>query len=199
MRPNRGRLPGYRPWRRFVVRWMVRLLLAAAVALVLLRWAYPLDYRDLIVVHANRSGLDPALVAAVIRVESAFDHQAVSPRGALGLMQVMPATGEWVAAQMGMAGFSPADLHDPETNIAIGTWYLADLLRAFDGDLVLALAAYNGGRGNVGRWIEDRPGTAARDNFLDERLAEIPFPETRRFVRRVLDGYRVYSLLYPSL
>jgi len=93
----------------------------------------------------------------------------------------------------------PDHLHDPETNIAMGTWYLADLMRTFDGDLVLALAAYNAGRGNVSHWISERPGAAARDRSLDSRLAEIPFPETRRFVRRVLDGQRVYDLLYPSL
>src|SRR5690606_25600418 len=86
-----------------------------------------------------------------------------------------------------------------ETNIEIGTWYLADLLRTFDGDLVLALAAYNGGRGNVSRWLEDQTQAAVRVGSLDQRLAAIPFAETRRFVRRVLDGYRVYRLLYPSL
>lgn len=182
-----------------MIRFLVRLLVVALVAVALLRWAYPLHYRDAIAAHAAGAGLDPALVAAVIRVESGFDPQAVSPRGARGLMQVMPATGEWVASQIGVTGFEVADLHDPETNIEIGTWYLADLLRTFDGDLVLALAAYNGGRGNVSRWLEDQTQAAVREGSLDQRLAAIPFAETRRFVRRVLDGYRVYRLLYPSL
>ncbi|HEX6988181.1 MAG TPA: lytic transglycosylase domain-containing protein [Bacillota bacterium] len=189
-----GRGPG-----RLLARLAVRVLLVAAVGVLLLRWAYPLPYRDVVVTHADSRGLDAALVAAVIRVESGFNPMAVSPRGARGLMQVMPATGEWVATQLGMTGFEPGDLHDVDTNIAIGTWYLADLLRTFDDDLVLALAAYNGGRGNVSRWIQDRPGASLRDGSLDQRLAEIPFPETRRFVRRVLDGYRFYQLLYPSL
>ncbi|REJ38343.1 MAG: lytic transglycosylase [Bacillota bacterium] len=190
---------GRGPKRRRLFGLALRLLVAAAVAVSLLRWAYPLDYRDVIVANARRHGLDPALVASVIRVESGFNPEAVSPRGALGLMQVMPATGQWVAGQMGMEGFMPDHLHDPETNIAMGTWYLADLMRTFDGDLVLALAAYNAGRGNVSRWISERPGAAARDRSLDSRLAGIPSPATPRFVRRVLDGQRVYDLLYPSL
>lgn len=112
---------------------------------------------------ADRHGLDPLLVAAVAEVESGFDVQAMSPRGALGLMQVMPET----ARQLGVY-----DLNDPGGNLEAGTSYLASLLRRFDGDVALALAGYNAGPTAVGRF-----------GGLP------PFPETRRFTERVLRLY----------
>ena len=112
---------------------------------------------------AARHGVDPALIAAVIRVESGFRPDAVSPRGAQGVMQVMPDT----AALLGFASGA-----EPQTNIDIGTRYLAHLLDQFGGDVELALAAYNAGPGAVRRW-----GTVP------------PFRETRAFVRRVSAAY----------
>jgi len=92
-------------------------------------------------------------VAAVIHTESGFRENAVSARGARGLMQVMPSTAEWVAGRIGYPSFSVEMLFDPRYNIEIGTWYLADLIRQFEGSAVVALAAYNGGRGEVDRWL----------------------------------------------
>ena len=130
----------------------------------------------LIETHARASGLDPALVKAVIAVESAFDPLARSAKGAIGLMQVIPETG----ARYGLAGDernSIADkLLDPATNVRIGTRYLRDLLARFDDDLPLALAAYNAGEGAV----------AVHDNAIP------PFAETRDFVRTVQYVYALY-------
>ena len=195
-RPRRsGRGPrGVRRRRRpFAPAGLLLPALVAVTAFLLLRLAYPWPYRDLVVESARRHDLDPRLVAAVVRVESRFDPRAESRKGALGLMQIMPETGAWVAGRIGLTEFEPEDLLDPATNLRIGTWYLQDLLRTFDGDLVLALAAYNGGRGNVRRWIEGRD----LGGGVESRLAHIAYPETRRFVRRVLHGYRMYRLLYP--
>lgn len=116
-----------------------------------------------ILAAADRHGLDPLLIAAIVQVESDFDAQALSPRGALGLMQVMPATAE----QVGVHNFD-----DPTGNLEAGARYLASLLRRFDGDLVLSLAAYNAGPGAV------------------ERFSGLPpFGETHRFTERVLGLY----------
>ena len=116
-----------------------------------------------IVAVADRHGIDPLLVAAVVQSESAFDTMAVSPQGALGLMQMMPKTAE----QLGVA-----NVYDPSQNLDAGASYLASLLRRFDGDLVLALAAYNAGPGKVRR-MGGMP----------------PFRETREFTDKVLRLY----------
>jgi len=174
------------------------LLLAAlgATAAVFLgaRWLYPLPYSESVFAAAARHGLDPLLVAAVIRVESRFHPGAVSAAGARGLMQVLPGTGEWVAGRIGLRGFRAEMLYDPAVNVAIGTWYLAYLRDEFGGSVPASLAAYNAGRQVVAEWL------AAGLWDGSERSADrIPFPETRRFVRAVLRDYRVYRLLYAPL
>ncbi|MEW6661491.1 MAG: lytic transglycosylase domain-containing protein [Bacillota bacterium] len=163
------------------------------VVLGVLRWAYPLEYVDIIRLEAWEKGLDPYLVAAVLRVESRFDPEAVSPKGARGLMQLMPETAQWVAKQAGVK-YHPDKLFDPGYNIKLGTWYLSDLLHEFNGNIWLALAAYNGGRGNVRQWL------ASRRWLGDvETLHKIPFAETRRFVQKVRITWIVYNNLYPFL
>ncbi|NMB46643.1 MAG: lytic transglycosylase domain-containing protein [Firmicutes bacterium] len=153
---------------------------------------YPFLYREIIVECADRERLDPALVAAVTRVESRFYPRARSEQGALGLMQLMPETAEAAAVELGLS-FEREYLYDPQYNIRLGSWYLAQLLREF-GDLKPALAAYNGGQGNVRTWL----GTGIWDGSYNN-LHQIPFAETREFVRRVFRDYRVYSLAYPGL
>jgi soluble lytic murein transglycosylase len=102
----------------------------------------------------------------------------------------MPETGVWAAQQVGQEEFSAEQLFNPEINIRLGSWYLADLSREFNGNPVLILAAYNGGRANVREWLAE--GNLSRGQDIDR----IPFPETRQFVRKVLWNYRVYRFLY---
>ncbi len=153
------------------------------------RLLYPFPYREFVEKHAERHGLDPLLVAAVIREESGFDPRARSGVGARGLMQLMPRTAEWAAPKAGVRSFALEDLDDPETNIRMGCWYLAYLSRQFDGELPLMLAAYNGGEGNVARWRKAR-------GHETEELLTAAFPETRRYVKRGLNTYRNYRFLY---
>ncbi|MCL6638812.1 MAG: lytic transglycosylase domain-containing protein, partial [Firmicutes bacterium] len=137
---------------------------------VLGRAFYPFPYRELTTRYASANGVDRFLLAAVMKAESGFDKMAVSSRGARGLMQIMPETGYWIAGQTGYRNFDPEQLFDPETSIRMGSWYMAELLHEFSGDPVLALAAYNGGRGNVRNWLSGgMPGGDAD---------KIPFPET---------------------
>lgn len=181
-------------WRRTVrlAFWLSFLFVTAAVGG---RWAltvlYPLEYREIIFERAREHGLDPFLVAAVIRTESHFRPGATSPQGARGLMQIMPETGRWAAAQMQIP-YSEELLYDPDYNIRMGCWYLAELHREF-GDTVLALAAYNGGRTNVARWLAQRQWTGEH-----RTLEQIPFSETRRYVAVVMRDYRWYRWLYAS-
>ncbi|MCL5047115.1 MAG: lytic transglycosylase domain-containing protein [Actinobacteria bacterium] len=179
--------------RRF--RWVLLLIGLAAVAFFsgkgLLYRLYPLPYRQIIEQRAAQFNLDPLLVAAVIRTESKFNPGAVSKKGARGLMQVMPSTGEWAADRLKIPGFSLDRLFDPDVNVWIGTWYLDRLRRDFGGDLVLALAAYNGGSGHVKDWLQSSQWTGEQ-----RTIEQIPFRETRNFVDRVMKDYRMYHLLY---
>ena len=154
---------------------------------------YPLHHYEHIVRNAAIYKVDPFLVSAVIRVESKFQENAVSSRGARGLMQIMPATGQWAAQQMGLKGYREDMLFDPPVNIQIGTWYLSSLSREFDGELPLIIAAYNGGRGNVSAWLK----TGAWDGTYEGR-GGIPYTETRAFLEKVLDSYEQYRRLYSQ-
>lgn len=176
--------------------WALVLLGAAGVlAFALARAVYPLRFRELIETEAARHGFDPLLLAAVVYVESRFDPYAVSSRGARGLMQVMPETGAWAAGRMGLGTLDPDDLFLPQVNLRVGTWYLAELRRRFDGDPVLMLAAYNAGLARVQAW--QRGGLLAQRGLdASERAAAIPFPETRAFVLKVLRTYDIYRWLY---
>ena len=148
-----------------------------------LRARYPLEYEHIIRGHAANHDLDPALLAAVVYVESRFDPNATSAAGAIGLMQLLPETARGIALRTGGDRFVVADLRDPEINVRYGSWYL-DHLRETYGDARLALAAYHAGPGNVDHWREQGLG--------------IPFPETRRYVDEIERLRGVYADAYPS-
>jgi soluble lytic murein transglycosylase len=152
---------------------------------------YPWPFKEEIIHVAVDFELDPYLLVAVVKVESGFDPQAHSEAGALGLMQLMPSTARWVAQQTGLVDFHPDLLYQPEINLMIGGWYLRHLLQDFDGNLIAGLAAYNAGRGNVEYWLQTGlwQGTSAD-------LKNIPFPETREYIKAVLRNYEIYKYLY---
>jgi soluble lytic murein transglycosylase len=150
---------------------------------------YPLEYEDLIIQYSGEFGLDPYLVAAVVHTESGFDAQAVSHAGAVGLMQVMPQTGEWIAGKLGMENYKEEMLLDPETNIRFGCWYLHFLQERFTSGR-LVLAAYNAGHNRVSGWLED-----SRLSDGDE-LTDIPYEETERYVQKVTRAYEKYKEYY---
>lgn len=154
---------------------------------------YPLEYEELIGDHAARHDLDPALVAALIEVESGFVADSRSAEGAVGLMQVLPGTARFVAGLPGRPSPPPDRLERPEVNIAYGTRYLRYLLDRYDG-LPVALAAYNGGESNLSRWRAE----AERRGEAFRVPEDVPFPETRDFVDRVLELEPVYRRAYGS-
>jgi len=158
------------------------------------RFFYPFPYKEETIYYANVYNVDPFLLAAVMKTESNFNKRAVSERGARGLMQIMPETGMWIAGQIGEPAFNPEQLFDPGTNIKLGAWYITDLEKEFNGDIVLVLAAYNGGRGNVKEWLKKK-------NLSDGQstIEQIPFPETRLFIQKVLLYHRIYRCLYRDL
>lgn len=152
--------------------------------------AYPRDYRFAVEKYAEQNDLDANLVFALIKAESGFDPDAVSPKGAKGLMQLMPETAQWATAKMGIA-YNAGKLTNSEYNIQIGTWYLKWLLLYYENDINKAIAAYNGGQGNVDQWLAEGTWDGSVKN-----AAQIPFPETADYLRRVMENYRNYKALY---
>lgn len=147
------------------------------------RVRYPLKYEHIVVGHAEQYGLEPQLVAAVIYQESKFDAQAESSSGAVGLMQLLPSTGQGIAERTGGNAWTPADLRTAELNVRYGCWYLRHLLQKY-GSEELALAAYNAGQTNVDRWRAEGVG--------------IQFAETRHYVERVQELKQTYAEAYPD-
>ena len=159
--------------------WALGLLVAGYVALLSATTYIPLRHADILISEARARGLDPAWVAAVIRCESRFRDTVISSAGAVGLMQIMPQTGEWIAHQIDPEPMPAPDLFDPLTNIRLGTWYLAQLVSRFES-LDAALWAYNAGPANAEAW---RAGSGT------------PFPETQAYVARVHRFLPIYRLV----
>ena len=171
--------------------------LILAYATVFQPWAqrqrYAIHYEQQIAHYAQKNGLDPYLVCAMIFCESSFKSDARSSVGALGLMQIMPETGAWLAHKVGIDDFDASMLYDPQVNMELGCWYLAFLLDRYAGDRQCAVAAYHGGQGNMDGWLQD-PSISADGKTLDN----IPEGETKKYTNRVLKVYEIYQQLYPD-
>jgi peptidoglycan lytic transglycosylase len=152
----------------------------------------PLRHEDIIRQQARAKHLDPALIAAVIYAETKF-RARTSSAGAQGLMQITPDTARFIAHRSGGTSFHESDLADPQINIQYGSYYLRYLLDRYGGNETLALAAYNGGEGNVDRWL-----VRASKQAQQFTLSDIPFPETRAYVARVEQARSDYADTYRS-
>jgi soluble lytic murein transglycosylase len=152
----------------------------------------PLAYAPQIRAQATADHLDPALIAAVIYAETRFEPRT-SSAGAEGLMQLEPMTAEFLAHRTGGISFRVADLAHPAVNIAYGSYYLRYLLNEYHGDVILALAAYNGGETNVDRWLVREGGPESSFTARD-----IPFPQTRAYVEKVLAAVGQYRRTYRT-
>jgi soluble lytic murein transglycosylase len=154
--------------------------------------SYPRPYSATVEAAAAEFNVDPLLIWAVMRDESRYDPKALSYAGARGLMQVMPSTQSWIAEQLD-EDIQPGDAYTPGANIRMGAWLLHFLVDYFEGDLELAIAAYNGGAASVESW-QANPLVLNRDDLL----RWIGFGETREYLERVSLSYRVYQELYAS-
>ena len=153
------------------------------------RMYYPLKHVEVIATASAEHGVDPFLVAGLINAESGFDADEVSHAGAVGLMQVMPATAAEVASEWGLPSMTDTQaLLRPDVNIDIGTRHLASLIDRYQ-DTAVALAAYNAGEGSVDRWIRESG---------ERGVLDAAYPETRRYVERVLREQKRYATLYPD-
>jgi soluble lytic murein transglycosylase len=151
---------------------------------------FPLSYWDLIQKYSSLNNLDPYLVAALMAQESTFVADVRSSAGAVGLMQLMPSTARTYARKLKMP-YSSRVLTTPESNVRIGTMYLADKIKEF-GAVHLALASYNAGERAVRTWLAERPDVDDSEEFIDD----IPYPETLNYVKRILGTADDYRRLY---
>jgi len=152
---------------------------------------YPIEYEEIISKYSKEYKLDPLLVASIIRVESKFNRNAVSHKGARGLMQISRITGNWAAKELKIREYNENMLFIPQINIKIGCWYLNKLREQFSDNLILILAAYNGGSGNVSKWI-------TQHKYFEFTVERIPFPETRNYIIKVNRDYKIYKYLYST-
>lgn len=152
---------------------------------------HPIVFEEVVRREAQRSGVPRELLLAVMREESGFEPKARSPRGARGLMQMIPRTARRMARSAGLSGFQLSQLFTPEISIRLGAHYLRQLLDEFDGDLAAAIASYHAGEKTVAQWKRRTAGLAP-----DEFIEEIPYSSTREYVKKVLGSYGTYRELY---
>lgn len=153
---------------------------------------YPMDYKDQIVEYSQLYGIDAGIVASVANVESGFNENALSSKGARGVMQLIPSTAEWLAGKLG-EDYSEEMLYNGEFNIKLGSFYLAYLVAMF-GNEKTAICAYNAGQGNVKNWLKSEE--YSRDG---KTLKKIPFAETKEYLNKVLKNYEYYKNRYKNL
>jgi soluble lytic murein transglycosylase len=159
-------------------------------------WAlsFPRGYWDMVVKYAHKYKVDPYFVLAVMREESLMNPEIISSAKAIGLMQIIPETGQQLFTVLHRKDFEQKKLFDPETNIQLGTLYLSQLLKEYKGNLYYTLAAYNAGPKALQKWLNKR---SAQDD-IDEFIERIPYGETRMYVKRVMNTYYTYQKIYCS-
>lgn len=173
---------------------LAAIFLIISIGGVVLYSMYPLDYKEYIDKYARENNIDPYLIASVINVESRFNKEAISPKGAKGLMQIIPSTGKWAAEELEIEAYEDNDLYNPDINIKIGSWYLKKLDKEFTGNQDLVLAAYNGGSGNVRKWLKNEEYSSDGIN-----LEKIPFKETENYLKKVENNYEIYRKIYKDI
>lgn len=149
---------------------------------------YPIKYKDNIIFCADTYNLNPYVISSVINVESSFNNEAVSNKGAIGLMQLMPSTANWLAKKMNMNNFKEKDLFIPDINIKLGSFYLKYLIERFE-HIETALCAYNAGEGTVSNWLTIKE--YSKDGV---RLDSIPYKETKSYLEKLKINMKFYKL-----
>lgn len=151
---------------------------------------YPLKYNDYVTKASYEYNVEPGLIYGIIRTESGFNEEAESRVGAIGLMQIMPDTFEWLQTHIGDNYINMDDLSDPETNIMYGTYFISYLLNKYGSERE-AICAYNAGMGNVDKWLKN-------ENYSTDgkTLYYIPYTESRKYVQKVMTNRNIYNKLY---
>lgn len=151
---------------------------------------YPVKHLDIINKYSEKYNLRPEFICAIINTESGFDEREVSPKGAMGLMQVMKTTSDWAATKENILNYDFDNIFEPDLNIHIGCWYVSWLCQKYGNDKTLILSAYNAGSGNVAKWLSN-------EKYSDDgkTLAVIPFKETENYVKKVSSAEKFYKYI----
>ena len=179
-----------RDGRVFIIILIMALVLGAianAIIDTIYRWVFPEKYHSIVTKYAKQYSVPEELVFAIIKVESNFDPSVVSSAGAMGLMQMLPSTYEWLTTKLG-DNYSKDDLYDPETNIRYGTYYLQYLYSRF-GTWEKAIIAYNWGEGNFSEFLNN-------EGYTEGDYDSIPVTETKNYVKKVMHHWKKYKELY---
>ncbi len=167
------------------------MLLTFFFALVfIIKSIYPIEHFDLIKKYCRQYNLKPELIYAIIHTESKFKINAISNKGAKGLMQIRKSTADWAAKEINLTDYEYGKIFDPQINIQIGCWYVNNLIKQF-GNIDTAICAYNAGSGNVSKWL-----TNPKFSPDGKKLIHIPFRETRNYLRRVSLNQKIYHFLF---
>ncbi|WP_297629603.1 lytic transglycosylase domain-containing protein [uncultured Clostridium sp.] len=158
---------------------------------ILKNYMFPYKYSEAVNTYSKEYKLDPLFVLSLMKAESKFNPKAKSNRDAIGLMQITPSTGIWIAEQMGNKNFNVDDLYDINTNIQMGCWYLNNLSKEFNGNRDLIISAYNAGRGNVNKWLKNSEYSKDGKN-----IHTIPFKETKNYLDKINLYEKIYNILY---
>lgn len=160
---------------------------------IILQNIYPKKYEEYVEKYAEENNIDPLLIFSIIKAESNFKENAESSSGAVGLMQLMEETAKEIAESMNEPILEKEDLKEAETNIKIGIKYYSILQKNYDGNMLLALTAYNAGIGNVNTWIKN--GIIKSDG---SDIENIPYKETNMYVRKIIRNYKMYNKIYTK-
>lgn len=160
---------------------------------IILQNIYPKKYEEYVEKYAEENNIDPLLIFSIIKAESNFKENAESSSGAVGLMQLMEETAKEIAESMDEPILEKEDLKEAETNIKIGIKYYSILQKNYDGNMLLALTAYNAGIGNVNTWIKN--GIIKSDG---SDIENIPYKETNMYVRKIIRNYKMYNKIYTK-
>lgn len=176
-----------------IFKFIFCLVIIAVIAVTCVKYIYKTEYLSIINNECALYGLKPVEVLSIIKAESDFRSDAVSAKGATGLMQITLETANWCAAKLGIDKFTESDLYVPEINIKIGTYYYNYLLTRY-GSRDTAIAAYNGGMGNVDEWLKN-------PEYSDDgiNIKNTPYRETTRYIAKFNNNIKIYKLLYKEL
>lgn len=171
------------------------LVLILIILLILKTFIFKSKYFDIVLKEASKNNIDPYLIMAIIKVESGFDPNAISAKEAKGLMQIKESTAIDINEKYELIeNFNvKEDIFDEENNIIIGCKYFDSLLRKYNGNIYLSICAYNAGMGNVDKWLES---DILTKDFSNYKQNDIPFFETKNYLKKIINVYNIYNLLY---
>ena len=176
------------------LKWVILIIVVILVMIFaynfIVKTVFPIKYSEYVEKYSEEYDVDKYLIYSIIKSESNFNENAHSSKSAIGLMQLMKNTGDEIGKKIGIEN---VDLYNEEMNIMIGTKYISDLIEKYDGNINLAIIAYNAGTGNVNKWIED--GVIKADG---SDIENVPYKETNMYIRKILRNYKIYKFFYAK-